>query len=113
MNTLYKDKLIEVTDQGLLFHHYYFPFGDKEVSFAQIEHVHTRPPGLSNGSWRTWGTGNFRTWFPLDFQRPSRDLIFFASLRGSKRCIGFTAENSGSVKAILSQRGLLQEAQPA
>ena len=113
MNTLYNDKLIELTDRGMVFHHYYFPFGDKQVSFDQIEHVETRPPSLSNGSWRAWGTGDLRTWFPLDIKRPSRDLIFFASLRDSKRCIGFTVENSSRVKAILDERGLLQDARPA
>ena len=113
MNVLYKDEVIEITECGMVFHHYYFPFGEKQVLFEQIELVQTRPPGLANGSWRVWGTGDLHTWFPLDLKRPSRNMIFFAPLRGSKRRIGFTAEDSGSVRAILSQRGLLQSEQPA
>ena len=113
MSTLYKDKLIKITDGVVVFRHYYFPFGDKQVPFERIENIQARPPGLANGRWRMWGTGNLRTWFPLDLKRPSRSVIFFVSLRDSKRRIGFTAEDAGSVEAVLRQCGLLQPAQPA
>ena len=40
MSTLYKDGLIEITDQEVVFHRYYFPFGcDKHVPLSQIESV--------------------------------------------------------------------------
>jgi hypothetical protein len=110
MNTTYKDKLIEVTDREVVFHHYYFPFGgDKHVPFSQIESIQARPASFFGGSWRLWGTGDFRTWFPQDFKRPSRDQIFFASLRGSSRRIGFTVEDSHAARSVLKERGLLHE----
>src|SRR5712691_5522554 len=81
MSTLYKDGLIEITDQEVVFHRYYFPFGgDKHVPLNQIESVQVKPPSVSFGSWRIWGGGP-RTWFPLDGARPSRDAIFVAFLR--------------------------------
>jgi hypothetical protein len=110
MNTIYKDKLIEVTDQEVVFHRYYFPFGgDKHVPLSQIESVQVRQPSVFGGSWRIWGTGDFQTWFPLDGGRPSRDRIFVASLRDSSRRIGFTVEDSQKVTSVLKERGLLHE----
>ena len=111
MSTLYKDRLIEVTDQEVVFHHYCFPFlGDKRVPLSQVDRVEVRPPSLFNGSWRLWGTGDFRTWFPLDIKRPSRDRIFMAFLRGRSRRIGFTVEDSQKVTGVLKEQGLLHEA---
>jgi hypothetical protein len=110
MNTTYKDKLIEVTDQEIVFHRYYFPFGgDKHVPLSQIESVQVRHPSVLGGSWRIWGSGDFRTWFPLDGARPSRDRIFVVYLRDSSRRIGFTVEDSPKVTSVLKERGLLHE----
>jgi hypothetical protein len=110
MNTIYKDKLIEVTDQEVVFHRYYFPFGgDKHVPLSQIESVQAKQPSFFGGSWRLWGSGDLRTWFPLDGNRSKRDRIFVASLRGSSRRIGFTVEDSQKVTSILRERGLLHD----
>jgi hypothetical protein len=109
MSTLYKDGLVEVTDQEVVFHRYYFPFGgDKHVPMSQIERVEVRPPSIAFGSWRIWGGGP-RTWFPLDGARPSRDRIFVAFLRGCFVRIGFTVEHSKQVMQVLRERGLLHD----
>jgi hypothetical protein len=108
----YKDGLIEITDQEIIFRRYYFPFGgDKHVLLSQIESIQVKPPSFFGGSWRLWGTGDplFRTWFPLDGARPNRDRIFIASVRGKSPRIGFTVENSEQVTSILKERGLLTE----
>jgi len=108
MNTIYKDKLIEVTDQEVVFHRYYFPFGgDKHVPLSHIESIQVREPSLFGGSWRIWGTGDFRTWCPFDGGRPGRDKIFLATLRNSFRRIGFTVEDSQKVISIFREQGLL------
>jgi hypothetical protein len=110
MTTLYQDKLIELTDQEMVLHRYYFPFGGaKHVLWNQIECVLARPPSFFGGSWRLWGSGDFLTWFPQDFARPSRDRIFIASLRSSVRRIGFTVEDSQKVASILRERGVLHD----
>lgn len=110
MSTLYKDGLVELTDQEIVFHRYYFPFGgDKHVPWTQIESVQARQPSPGFGSWRLWGGGP-RTWFPLDGARPSRDKIFVALLRGGFLRIGFTVERSKDVMEILRARGLLEGA---
>jgi hypothetical protein len=110
LSTLYKDSLIEVTDQEIVFPHYYFPFGgSKHVPLSRIQSIQVRPPSLSNGSWRLWGSGDFRTWFPQDFARPGRDRISIASLRDGFWRIGFTVEDSQKVTSVLNERGLLHE----
>jgi hypothetical protein len=113
MSTIYRDALIEITDQEIVFRRYYFPFGgDKHVPLSRIEWVEARPPSIYFGSWRIWGGGP-RTWFPLDGARPNRDTIFVASLRGRYCRIGFTVEDSKKVIEVLNERGLLQETIPA
>ena len=113
MNTLYKDGLIEITEQEIVFRQYYFPFGsDKHVPLEQIERVETRRPSFWGGSWRIWGSGDIHTWFPLDGARPSRDRIFIMFLRNRYWRIGFTVEHSQQVTEILKGRGLLQEPAP-
>ena len=108
MSTLYKDGLVEISDQAVIFHRYYLFGGDRRVPLSQIESVQVRPPSIWFGSWRIWGGGP-RTWFPLDWRRPSRDAIFVAYLRDCFMCIGFTVEDSQCVKSILRERGLLRE----
>jgi len=110
MPSHYQDKLVELTDDAITFHHYYFPFGDRSVPFKQIEHIEVTSVPPMTERWRLWGTGDFRTWFPLDMKRPKRDRIFIASLRGSHLRIGFTVEDSAQVEAILKDAGLLPAA---
>lgn len=113
MSTTYKDGLIEITDREMVFRCYYFPFGgDRHVSLNDIERIEVRPRSFWGGSWRIWGSGDLRTWFPLDGARPSRDRIFVAHLRGSYRRIGFTVEHSDEVIEVLKERGLLHEPSP-
>ena len=110
MNTLYKDGLIEITDREMVFKNYYFPFGTaRRIPLGQIAGIQARTPSFFGGSWRIWGTGDFRTWFPLDGARPGRDLIFILYLRDRFRRIGFTVEHSPEAAGVLKQLGLLQE----
>ena len=108
MDTLYQDSLITLTDKAIVFHSYYFPFGgDKRVPLEQIEYIRVREVKASTGKFRLWGTSDFRTWYPRDLQRSSRDCIFSASLRNRFRRIGFTVENAEPFTKLLKARGLL------
>ena len=107
MNNLYKDKLIEITGGEVVFHYYYFPLGgEKRIPLGQIEKVLVRQPSLFGGSWRLWGSGDLRMWFPLDMRRPSRTAIFIAFLRDSCIRIGFTVEDAPEVGRILKELDL-------
>jgi uncharacterized membrane protein len=104
---LYSDKLIEITEDTILFHGYYFPCGSKRVGFGDVEKVEAMKPTLFTGKWRLSGTGDFVTWFPADYGRFKRDTIFHMQLKNGRR-IGFTAIDSNPVKAILSQKQVLK-----
>ena len=105
---MYDDSLIEICDGCIRLKHYYFPFQtSKVVPFNTIMRVDLYKPSVRTGSWRIWGTGDFRTWFPLDVARPQRDLIFIITLKQKWLRIGFTAENSDRVQMILKEKGLI------
>lgn len=110
-NIIYKDKLIEISNDSILIKNYYFPLiGSKRVPFKNIQSIIVEKPSSSNGKFRIWGTRNFATWFPLDFWRPKRDKIFMINLIGKTVCVGFTVNNSETVLRILEQKGLIQHA---
>lgn len=102
----YSDSLVDISDDAITLRRYYFPFGSRRIPFSEIERINSDDPTLLNGRWRIWGTGTFRTWFPLDWERPLRDRIFFVTLANRWGRIGFTVEDSKRVARILKQGGL-------
>ena len=106
---LYSDSLIVLTEDRIIFEHYYFPIGGKKVvRLEDIERITVEPPTLRNGKWRLHGTGNFKTWFPQDYNRPKRDRIFFATLRSQWVNVGFTVENGDQMEKILRDKNLIK-----
>jgi hypothetical protein len=109
-SVLYTDHLVEITRDSLLLRWYYFPCGNKRVPFSLVEWIRigTRTP-LSGGARRIWGTGGFSTWFPLDVDRPRRNVIFQLKIARTSRYIGFTVEDAERVKAIFTDMGLVRD----
>ncbi|MFA6187092.1 MAG: DUF1648 domain-containing protein [Phycisphaerae bacterium] len=107
----YKDSLIEISQDNIIFKDYYFPMGSKSVTLSQVEYVEAKKPTLCNGKWRLHGTGDllFRIWFPADYNRPSRDTIFVMKIKNKWTKIGFTAENSYVVSELFKNKGLLRQ----
>ncbi len=106
---MYHDRLISITEDKIIFEHYYFPTGkSKEVQLADITGITVERATVWNGKWRIHGTGNFKIWFPCDIRRPRRDRIFFAKLRSQWVAIGFTVENAGEVERIFREKGLMK-----
>jgi len=104
----YEDKLVQITGEHIVFQRYYFPFGSKEVRVSEIESIAALQPSLATGSWRIWGTGDFSTWFPCDWRRPKRDVIFLLKLKDKSRSIGFTVEDSWAVLSLFREMGILR-----
>jgi hypothetical protein len=100
---LYSDRLIEISEDAVLIRKYYFPFGSKRVSLADIESVTAYKPSLLSGAYRYWGTGDFRTWYPPD-NRTKRDRIFIMKLKEKWWQIGFTVEDSQTVLNVLKDK---------
>jgi hypothetical protein len=106
---IYHDKLITITEDDIIFEHYYFPMDRKKVvRLSDIEKITVEKPTIWNGKWRIHGTGNFKTWYPRDNARPKRDKIFFASLKSQWVDIGFTVENAEQVEKILREKKLIR-----
>jgi len=106
---IYRDNLISITENEMVFEHYYFPTGTKKVvQLADIEWVTVKEPTFWNGKWRLHGTGNFKTWYPRDFKRPKRDRIFFVKRKGQWINIGFTVEDADQVEKILEEKKLIR-----
>lgn len=103
--TTYSDKLIEIAASSITFYSYYFPMGNKTVDLSEIEYIRV----LTGGSLRLHGSDDFRTWWPADYNRMSRDRRFVVHLRNKWRRIGFTVEDSAMVAGVLKNKGLLQE----
>jgi len=106
--SLYEDKLVEITNSTILLKKYYFPsLKSKEIAFESIKTIEVKQPTIFTGKWRFHGTGDLRTWFPLDNQRNRRDKIFFITVKHKWTRIGFTVENSEIVQNIFRHNGLL------
>jgi hypothetical protein len=105
----YRDSLINITSDEMIFYHYYFPTRkQKRVKIEDIEYIAVLEPTLQNGKWRIHGTGNFKVWFPCDRGRPRRDRIFLAVLKSQWVSIGFTAEDGDAVERLLRSRNLVR-----
>ena len=106
---LYQDRLVRISGDAIEFLHYSFPFftSGRQVLLQDIDHIDVRKPTVRNGKWRIGGSGDLRTWFPLDWDRPSRDRIFHAFLKTRGMDVGFTVEDSAAVTAILKTKGLI------
>ncbi len=109
----YADKLISITGDSITFQNYYFPSGSpKIVMLRDVAWVDVKPPTLMNGKWRIHGTGTFKTWYPEDSARPTRDRIFFVSLKTQWVNIGFTVEDGERVEAIFKAKGFMKGLAP-
>jgi hypothetical protein len=106
-NLIYSDKLVDVDDKGIRLKKYYFPLGQaKFVKFQDILRIEKRQPTLANGKWRYWGSGDFVTWFPQDWNRSGRDLMFFIKMSTQRTRIGFTVQNSKAFIEAVESKGI-------
>jgi|SRR5215471_17109115 len=100
---LYEDSLVVLTSDSLLLKRYYFPtLKPKLVSLAEVQQIEILYPNLWTGRFRLWGSGDLRTFYPLDLGRPKRDRIFRLTQRDKRIRIGFTVENSELFIAAIS-----------
>ena len=102
-STLYSDKLVEISEDSIVFRNYYYPFGNKRVKFEDVDRIAVEKPTLLSGKYRYYGTGDFRTWFPPD-NRSKRDKIFIMILKKKWWRVGFTVEDSQTVLNLLKTK---------
>lgn len=76
----YADRRIEAGAEGLRIKHYYFPVGDKHISWGAIRSVGRVQVSALRGRLRIWGTANRRYWTNLDPSRPRKQQGFVLEL---------------------------------
>lgn len=96
-NAIYFYGLGRVTEKCMIFVGCYFPFRSKTIELSLIDHVEVLMPSLMTGKWRIHGSGDLRTWFPRDRERPKRDHMFLLHLTKRWGRIGFTVEDSNAL----------------
>ena len=105
---LYQDGLIEIRKDVLILKNYYYPSkSSKSIKINDIEKTEMKKPTIISGKWRIQGTGDFRTWYPLDISRPKRDKIFIIIYKNKWIRSGFTVENSKRVEEIFRKQHLI------
>lgn len=108
IESLYHDELIEIGHNSLTLKNYYFPsMKQKLILFKDIERMEIHKPTLLSGKWRIHGTGDFRTWYPLDKLRPKRDKIFLIIYKNKWVRSAFTVEDSKKAEEIFRSKGLI------
>lgn len=105
---VYRDNLVEIADDTIVFKNYYFPAGSKTIKLTDVEYVEEKELTIWTGKWRLHGTAFSRTWFPADYDRPSRDKIFVMKVKDKWMRIGFTAKDSNAVSQILRNKRLIK-----
>ena len=75
-NILYEDSLARVDSNAIHLKKYYIPGFTNKINLSSIDFIEQPEPSLITGKWRFWRTGDFKTWFPADFSRNKRDVIF-------------------------------------
>ena len=106
---LYQDNLVEIKDDLIILKNYYFPsMSPKNILFTNVEKIEVKEPTLLRGKWRIQGTGDFRTWYPMDSYRPKRDKIFLITFKNKWMRSAFTVEDSRKVEDIFRAKGLIK-----
>jgi hypothetical protein len=102
MPVLYEDAHLVLDDTALTIHHYYLPFGEKRIPYANIRQV--RQVSLGINRLRVWGTGlNPLQWLHLDWGRPGKSTGILLDLGKTIRPV-LTPDNPEAVLQLLEER---------
>lgn len=106
MARLYEDSGLICDEDGITIRTYYFPFGDKRIHWDEVKSIEEFPMrGPFGGRWRIWGSGDFRHWFPLDTNRPSKSVGFVIDKGTFSRAV-VTPDDPNGFRAALEGRGM-------
>jgi hypothetical protein len=101
---------VDVSDEEMIIKKFYFPIPfSKKIKINQIESISIQNPELLNGKLRIWGSGDLKTWFPLDFGRSKRNKIFIIKTKGNQFKIGLTVNNPEEFIQRINKYNLIQQ----
>lgn len=107
---LYGDRLLQVNEDCIFLWGYYLGIFPKRVKFGEIERVSVAD-GVS-ATTPTYGTHDFRSWFPPDLHRTSRDRIFKMKLLNQWWQPSFSTEDSEALLKVLKDNVLITVSAP-
>jgi hypothetical protein len=99
----YRDRHVTLDEDGVTIHRYYFPAGDKRITYDRIRRVDEKELGLLSGRWRIWGTGDLRHWYHLDTNRPFKHRALVLDL-GERLVPVLTPDDPDAVLRLLRER---------
>lgn len=102
----YDDGRVALTDDAVLIRSYYFPFGAKQIRYADISQVQRRPLTFMGGRYRIWGSGDLIHWYNYDPARPSKSTAFEIQLSGKHACPVITPDRPDEVTIELAAHGV-------
>jgi hypothetical protein len=110
---VYSDGLIKLSENEIAFKHFGLLGGEKILPLDWIKEIRRLKPTVRTGKYRFHGSSGITTWFPLDFARDRRSVIFEITFNRKwnsiwKR-IGFTVENEAAVMDWLRRFGKLAD----
>jgi len=100
---LYRDRFIEVTDEGVTIFLYYFPFGNsKFLPFHSIVAVNDAKADLNLNilAYKGWGMGLSNIWWAMRFGRLFHHLIDLVIDHGTHIRCGFSVESKTALDVI-------------
>jgi len=110
---VYNDRFLEIYQDHMILSGFYFgPVGRKKLPFKNISEIKIVDIGFWKGKYRVQGTGDFKTWFTHDIDRPSKTIAFILYRNNKWWRIGFSVEDYETVSAIFESKGLLTTPKP-
>ncbi|HCF56824.1 MAG TPA: hypothetical protein DFS52_02350 [Myxococcales bacterium] len=107
----YRDKYLTFDEDGLTIRKYYYPVGDRRITYDEIRRFEERALGIWTGRWRIWGTGDFRHWYHLDTNRPFKSRAFVLETGGRFKSV-ITPDDPDTVLRLLRERLPEREGKP-
>ncbi len=102
---LYDDGAIICDDDGISIRWYYL-WGHKKISYAEIRSAMTFPLRPLRGKWRIWGSGDLMHWYNLDIRRSGKALGIELDIGGRVRpCI--TPDDTDAVIRIITEHSAI------
>jgi hypothetical protein len=106
MQTLYREKSLLITDEGITIFKYYFPLGQpKTIPWSNIKNIKLERLTLLTGKLRTWGMELKPYWFHLSW-RANKDYMFVID-SGAFFKAAITPDNVEAVKRVFEEQGKL------
>lgn len=103
MGVLYEDKRITCDEDGITIRQYYFPFGDKRITYDTIVAFDQLRMGALTGRYRIWGATDPRYWFHLDAERPKKTKAVIIDKGDWVKAV-ITPDDPDAVLHILEER---------